>query len=248
MSNIITIGNHKGGVGKTTSTINIGAGLHKLGFKVLLIDLDPQANLTISLGVVDPQSTIYEYLNKESVVEPLNISKGFDIIPSSLNLASAEIELSTETGREYILSEILEPIRSNYDYILIDNPPSLGLLVLNALTASNKVFIPMQAQYLSMQGLSKFVDIINKVQRRLNKKLDIGGVFVTQYDQRKVLNRNVFETIKAHFSSQVFKTKIRENIALAEAPTAGLDIFSYSPKSKGAIDYLGLCKEIKDLN
>ncbi len=244
MSNTITISNHKGGVGKTTSALNIGAGLSSLGKKVLLVDLDPQANLSQSLAVTEPERTVYGAIRGEYPLQPLPIKKGLDLIPSTLDLSGAEIELSSETGREYILRELLEPLQNNYDYILIDCPPSLGLLTVNALTASKEVFIPLQAQYLALQGLSKLVEVIEKIQKRLNKDLRIGGVFITQYDSRKVLNRNVVETIETHFKEKVFKTKIRDNIALAEAPTAGLDIFRYQPKSYGAEDYLALCKEI----
>ena len=245
MSKVITIGNHKGGVGKTTSTINIGAGLYQKGKKVLLVDLDPQANLTTSLGALPEKPTIYEYLRGESNFEaPIKVLEGFDLMPASLNLSAAEIELSAEAGREYILKEILDPIRKQYDYIIIDAPPSLGLLTLNALVAADCVLIPLQAQYLAMQGLSKFVEVVEKIQQRLNKQLTIGGVFLTQYDARKVLNRNVLETVTSFFGENVFSTNIRENIALAEAPTAGEDIFRYAPKSKGAEDYHALAEEV----
>ena len=245
MSNIITISNHKGGVGKTTSALNIGAGLASFGKTVLLIDLDPQANLSQSLGIREPSETVYGSIRGEYPLKPVQIAKGLDLVPSTLDLSGAEIELSSETGREYILRELLEPIRDRYDYILIDSPPSLGLLTINALTASQEVFIPLQAQYLALQGLSKLIEVIEKIQKRLNKSLRIGGVFITQYDSRKVLNRNVVETIEAHFKDKVFHTRIRDNVALAEAPTAGLDIFSYAPNSHGAEDYLALSEEIK---
>jgi chromosome partitioning protein len=244
MSKTISISNHKGGVGKTTSAINIGAGLNKLGKKILLVDLDPQANLSQSLGLIDPERNIYGAIRGEYKAEPITVIKGLDVIPSTLDLSGAEIELSGEAGREYILRELLEPLRASYDYILIDSPPSLGLLTINAFTASDLVFIPLQAQYLALQGLTKLVEVIEKIRKRLNKELRIGGVFITQYDSRKVLNRDVVNTIQAHFKDQVFKTKIRDNIALAEAPTLGLDIFRYQGKSYGAEDYQNLCKEI----
>ena len=244
MSKVISLSNHKGGVGKTTSTINIGAGLNRLKKKVLLIDLDPQANLSQSLGIEEPERTIYGALKGEYKLEPMEIMPGLDLIPSTLDLSGAEIELSGEAGREYILKELIDPLRGSYDYILIDSPPSLGLLTINAFTASDEVYIPLQAQYLALQGLTKLMEVIAKIKSRLNKDLKVGGVFVTQYDNRKVLNRNVVETIKSHYKDQVFKTAIRDNIALAEAPTQGLDIFRYNPKSYGAEDYLSLCKEI----
>lgn len=244
MSQVISISNHKGGVGKTTSAINIGAGLNKLGKKILLIDLDPQANLSQSLALTDQERTIYGALRGEYKLQPVQIIKGLDIIPSTLDLSGAEIELSGEAGREYILSELIEPIRSGYDYIIIDCPPSLGLLTVNSFTASDLVFIPLQAHYLALQGLAKLLEVIDKIKKRLNKEIEVGGVIITQYDSRKVLNRDVVATIEAHFKDKVFKTKVRDNIALAEAPAQGVDIFRYQAKSYGAEDYLSLCKEI----
>ena len=244
MSKVISISNHKGGVGKTTSAINIGAGLNRLGKKVLLIDLDPQANLSQSLGLIDQERTIYGAIRGEYKLEPIQVVKGLDIIPSTLDLSGAEVELSGEAGREYILRELIEPLRASYDFILIDTAPSLGLLTINAFTASDKVFIPLQAQYLALQGLTKLMEVVEKIKKRLNKELRVGGVIITQYDNRKILNRDVVATIEAHFKDEVFKTKIRDNIALAEAPSQGLDIFRYSPKSYGAEDYLSLSKEI----
>lgn len=244
MSKVITVSNHKGGVGKTTSAINIGAGLTSLGKKVLLIDLDAQANLSQSLGLANSERNIYGAIKGEYNLQPITVIKGLDAIPSILDLSGAEIELSGEAGREYILRELIEPLRASYDYILIDSPPSLGLLTINALTASDEVIIPLQAQFLAVQGITKLLEIIDKIRRRLNKELRLGGVFVTQYDNRKVLNRDVVETIYAHLGAEVFTTKIRDNVALAEAPTQGLDIFRYQPKSYGAEDYISLCKEM----
>ena len=244
MSKVISISNHKGGVGKTTSAINIGAGLNILGKKVLLVDLDPQANLSQSLGLIDQERNIYGAIRGEYKLEPVEIVKGLDVLPSTLDLSGAEVELSGEAGREYILRELLEPYRASYSYILIDSPPSLGLLTINSLTASDEVLIPLQAQYLALRGLSKLLEVIDKIKKRLNKGLRVGGVFITQYDNRKILNRDVVVTIEAHFREELFNTKIRDNIALAEAPTQGLDIFRYQPKSYGAEDYLSLCREL----
>jgi len=244
MSKVISVSNHKGGVGKTTSTLNIGAGLNSLGKKVLLIDLDPQANLSQSLGIKEPKVNIYGALRGEYKLQPVNVLPGLDIVPSTLDLSGAEVELAGEAGREYILREILEPLRGSYDFILIDNPPSLGLLTINAFTASDLVLIPLQAQYLALQGLTKLLEVVEKIQKRLNKSLTIGGVFITQYDSRKVLNRDVVSTIESHFKEKVFTTKIRDNVSLAEAPAQGVDVFRYAPKSYGAIDYLSLSEEI----
>ena len=244
MSRVIAISNHKGGVGKTTSALNIGAGLNSLGKKILLVDLDPQANLSQSLGITEPEINIYGALRGRYPLQPVEITEGLDLIPSTLDLSGAEVELTGEAGREYILKELIDPLRSSYDFILIDSPPSLGLLTINAFTASDEVYIPLQAQYLALQGLTKLLEVVDKIQRRLNKDLTIGGVFITQYDGRKVLNRDVVTAIEGHFKDKVFKTKIRDNVALAEAPARGVDIFRYNSKSYGAEDYLSLCREI----
>ncbi|MDX2189802.1 MAG: ParA family protein [Bacteroidota bacterium] len=236
--------NHKGGVGKTTSSINLGFALSLLKKKILLIDLDPQSNLSQSLGVHQPDLNIYSFIKKNLNIQVTAIDKYVDLIPSTIDLSAAEIELSTEIGREYILKNLLEPVISKYDYIIIDCPPSLGLLTINAFTTANEVLIPLQAEYLALQGLSKLVDVIGKIQKVLNKNLKIGGVFVTQYDNRKVLNREVVDSISEYLGANVFNTKIRENISLAEAPSRQLDIFRYEPLSKGAEDYKALAKEI----
>lgn len=244
MGVVISLLNHKGGVGKTTSAINIGAGLVELGKRVLLIDLDPQANLTLSLGVPRQPNSIYEAIRGETPLVPYPAKNNLDIVISTLDLSGAEMELINEAGREYLMRELLEPVRSNYDFVLIDCPPSLGLLTLNALTCSDLVYIPLQTEFLAMQGLAKINQVISKVKVRLNPNLRIGGVIATMYDARKVLNRDVVETIKKYFGELVFKTMIRDNVSLAEAPAQRKDIFAYSPQSPGAEDYLELCKEI----
>ncbi len=244
MGKIISLLNHKGGVGKTTSTINIGAGFVEMGKKVLMLDLDPQANLTIALGIPRQKYSIYESLRGESELVPYTVKPNMDVITSSLDLSGAEMELINEAGREYLLRELFSPLVDDYDFILIDCPPSLGLLTLNALTCSNYVIIPLQTEFLALQGLAKIKQVIDKVKFRLNKALDIAGVLPTMYDSRKVLNRDVVETIYKYFGEKVFKTHIRDNIALAEAPAQRKDIFEYNPKSAGAEDYLGVCREI----
>ncbi|MCH2045902.1 MAG: ParA family protein [Saprospiraceae bacterium] len=244
MSVIISLLNHKGGVGKTTSAINIGAGLAKLDKKVLLVDLDPQANLTVSLGIPRQKITIYENMRGEAEITPYTVKDNLDVVTSTLDLSGAEMELINEAGREFIMRELFEPLEHEYDFIIIDCPPSLGLLTLNALTASNYVYIPMQTEFLALQGLAKIKQITDKVRFRLNKKLHIGGVIATMYDARKVLNRDVVDTIKKYFGDRVFKTMIRNNISLAEAPSVRKDIFEYNPRSSGAKDYLALSKEI----
>lgn len=246
MGTIISLLNHKGGVGKTTSAINIGAGMVELGRRVLLVDLDPQANLTLSLGISRQPNTIYESIRGESPLVPYHVREGLDVVISTLDLSGAEMELINEAGREFILRELFDPLLEDYDYIIIDCPPSLGLLTLNALTSSHLVLIPLQTEFLAMQGLAKIQQVIKKVKLRLNKKLRVGGVIATMYDHRKVLNRDVVATIKKYFGDAVFQTMIRDNVALAEAPAQRQDIFTYSPKSPGAQDYLALSREIME--
>lgn len=244
MAHVVSLLNHKGGVGKTTSTINIGAGLVVLGYKVLLVDLDPQANLSVSLGIPRQPITIYECLRGESEIVAYNYKENFDIVTSSLDLSGAEMELVNEPGREFLMRSLFEPLQDEYDFILIDCPPSLGLLTLNALTSADEVYIPLQTEFLALQGVAKIKQVIDKVKFRLNKKLRIGGVIPTMYNSHYVLNRDVVDTIKKYFGDRVFETKIRSNVALAEAPAQRKDIFSYNNKSNGAVDYLNLCKEI----
>jgi len=244
MGIVISLLNHKGGVGKTTSAINIGAGLVELGKKVLLIDLDPQANLTISLGIPRQRITIYEALRGEGELSPYTHKPNMDVITSSLDLSGAEMELINEAGREFILRELINQVADDYDYVLIDCPPSLGSLTLNALTSSRYVLIPLQTEFLAVQGLAKIKQVIDKVKMRLNKQLEMGGVIATMYDSRRVLNRDVVDTIHKYFGDKVFKTYIRDNVALAEAPAQRKDIFDYLPKSPGSVDYLSLSKEI----
>lgn len=244
MGRVISIGNHKGGVGKTTSVINIGAGLSKLGNKVLLIDLDPQANLTQSLGQPEQDQNIYGAIKGEYSLPILEINKRLFLVPSTLDLSDAELELSKRESWQYILRDLIKPYKGQYDYILIDTPPSLGLLTVNALTASQELIVPLQAQYLALRGIAKILDIVNMTNQELNKSLILSGVFITQYDKRKVLHREVDKAIREHFKDKAYKTKIRDNIALAEAPSRGVDIFTYQPKSHGAQDYLKLSREI----
>jgi chromosome partitioning protein len=244
MKKIFSVSNHKGGVGKTTSTVNIGAALALKNFKVLLIDLDPQANLTQSLGVKNPDYTIYDYLRGTKTIIPIEVKKNLYVIPSTLDLSGAEIELSSEPGREYILKEIIKQIDSSFEYVLIDCPPSLGLLTINALTASHRVIIPLQAEFLPLKGLAKLNEVIQKIKSRLNPELEIGGVFFTQFDTRKVMNRDISQNVKSFFNNKLFETTISNNVALAEAPGEGKDIFLYSKTSKGADDYKKLCDEI----
>lgn len=247
MAVIIAVAQHKGGAGKTTSTVNLGAALMRAGKEVLLIDLDPQANLTQSFGIAEQERNIYTALRRRHKLSEVIQGKGTDgihIVPSTLDLTGAELELAGLIGREYLLRDIVVEVEKYYDYILIDCPPSLGLLTANALTAAHWLVIPLQAQYLAMQGLRKIMDVVALIQSGINKHLKVGGVFLTQYDGRKVLNRSVLQAVGDTFGAQVFQTIIRDNIALAEAPVSGQDVFRYAPRSKGAEDYTALAKEI----
>jgi len=244
MGKVISLLNHKGGVGKTTSAINIGAAMVEMGKRVLLLDLDPQANLSLSVGAQRPPSTIYQVLRGEAELQPMPVKDNLDVIVSTLDLSGAELELINEAGREFILHEALMTVMEDYDFVIIDCPPSLGLLTLNALTASDYVIIPLQTEFLAMQGLAKIKQVIQKVRVRLNRRLQIAGVMATMFDSRKVLNRDVVESISKYFGQLVFDTKIRDTVALAEAPSQRKDIFAYSRSSAGAADYLALSKEI----
>jgi chromosome partitioning protein len=244
MAIVIAFANHKGGVGKTSSTVNVGAGLAKNGKQTLLIDLDPQGNLTTALGVQNPEQTIYGCLRGAYGIAPVNVLENLDLVPADIDLSAVEMELSGEAGREYILKEALDSQVGGYDFILMDCPPSLGLLTINALTAADWLLIPLQAEFLAMKGITKLMEIVEKVQKRLNKTLEVAGVFMTQYDSRKVLNKRVMETATARFGDKMLKTMIRSNVAIAESPAAGQDIFRYAPTSHGAKDYADLVEEI----
>lgn len=245
MTRIVAFANHKGGVGKTTSAHSIGIALGKAGRKVLLIDFDPQGNMSDSAGISEPEEDIYGALtNKVGELPRVVLYENVHLTPASIDLASAEQELSSEMGREYFLKTLLEGYKSAYDYILIDCPPSLGLLTTNALTAATDVFIPLQAQYLAMKGLDKLLKVVDIIKKRLNPELQVSGVLVTQYNSRISLNKDVYDFIQQKFPEQAFKTAIRTNITLAEAPSGGTDVFAYDAKSNGAKDYLALTEEI----
>lgn len=245
----IALANQKGGVGKTTSTVSLGACLVARGRKALLVDIDPQANLSIHLGVNvhEERPSAYALLigqsGAEEVIYKTHI-EGLDIIPSDINLAGAEIELVGMVGRETMLKEALAPAAGNYDYILIDCPPSLGLLTLNALTTVKELFIPLQTEFFALHGMSKLLETVNIVKRRLNPDLEITGIIPCLFDSRTNLAREVLENIRQHFGEKVFKTVIRKNIRLAEAPGYGKTITEYDMESSGAQDYISLADEV----
>ncbi|MBC6367611.1 ParA family protein [Algoriphagus sp. AK58] len=240
----ISIMNHKGGTGKTTSSINIGAGLAKKGLKVLLLDIDSQANLTEGLGKGDPELSVYDSIRENKKLPILNISENLDLVPSSIDLLGAEMEIVSKIGREQILHKLLKPIRSEYDYIIIDCPPSVGLLTVNAMVASDTILLPLQGEYFAYKGVDRLLGIVKEVRDNLNDKLEIGGVFITQINPNRILTKTIVEKLTEDLQEKVFDTKIRINVALAEAQLQGQTIFDYAPESNGAKDYEMLVEEI----
>ena len=248
MGRIISIANQKGGVGKTTTAVNVGAILAKRNKKILLIDSDPQGNATSGLGIdKNVETTLYDVLiNEISINETLKDSciKNLKVCPSNMDLAGAEVELVSQMSREQRLKEKVDEIKDDYDFILIDCPPSLGLITLNAFTASDSVLIPVQCEYFALEGLSQLLDTINLVKKRLNKSLEIEGAVLTMYDMRTNLSNQVVKEVKRYFDDKVYKTVIPRNIRLSEAPSYGIPITIYDPKSKGARAYEKLAREI----
>ncbi len=248
MGRIISIANQKGGVGKTTTAVNIGAILAKKGKKVLLIDADPQGNATSGLGLEkEYELTLYDVLinecSVESTLQNTNI-KNLKVCPSNMDLAGAEVELVSQMSREQRLKERVDEIKDQFDFIFIDCPPSLGLITLNAFTASDSVLIPVQCEYFALEGLGQLLQTINLVKKHLNKSLEVEGAVLTMYDIRTNLSNQVVKEVKRYFDDKVYKTVIPRNIRLSEAPSFGMPITLYDPKSKGARAYEKLAREI----
>jgi chromosome partitioning protein len=249
MGKIIAIANQKGGVGKTTTSVNLAASLGVLEKKVLLIDADPQANATSGLGidVRDVKTGTYQLLEHNCAPKDCiqhTDSPNVYIIPAHIDLVAIEIELVDKDEREYMLKQAIMALKWDYDYILIDCAPSLGLLTLNALTAADSVLIPIQCEYFALEGLGKLLNTIKSVQKIHNRELDIEGLLLTMYDSRLRLSNQVVEEVKKHFSDMVFKTIIQRNVRLGEAPSYGESIINYDVSSRGATNYLSLAKEI----
>ncbi len=249
MEKIIAITNQKGGVGKTTTAVNLTACLAELGKKVLLIDADPQGNATsgFSINKVEQEKTIYELLLSElSIRECIlrDVMPNVSVIPSNVNLAAAEIELIGIEDKEFILKREVEYIMDDYDYIIIDCPPALNTLTLNAMTTANSVIVPIQCEYLALEGLSDLIQTINLVKERLNPELDLEGIVFTMYDSRTILSQQVVDDVRGHFPDKIYDAKIPRNVRLSEAPSFGQPITVYDTKSSGAESYRKLAAEV----
>lgn len=249
---IISISIQKGGSGKTTTAINLGAALQRMDKKVLLVDADPQANLSQSLGIIEePEANLFTELKKEIAGESSDVKaviiqtkSGLPLVPSSIELAGAELELVSVYGREQVFTWMLEPLKSEFDFILIDCPPAIGMLTVNALVVSDYVLLPLQAEFLPLKGLRSFMYHFNVIRNKLNKRLEILGFILTRYDERKTMNRQILREMEEEFGEKVFHTHIRSNIQLAKAQEAGTDIFNFDKHSHGAEDYQLLAVEL----
>jgi len=240
---IIAFSNQKGGVGKTTSAINVGAGLAKKGKRVLLVDLDPQGNMTQGLGIDNPEHTINGILFHKKKISPYQIFENLSLIAGDNSLSSFEKNVQDKIQREFILKKTLDHLSEKFDFLILDCPPAMGMIMVNAYTFAQDIYVPLEAQKFSIEGLTKVQEMVDVV-KEINPVLEIKGIFFTKHNPRKILTRDVEESIRKTHANQVLKTFIRENVALEESPHANLDIFRYAPNSNGAVDYENLVNEI----
>ncbi|CAI2563803.1 Sporulation initiation inhibitor protein Soj [Apilactobacillus kunkeei] len=249
MGHVISLANQKGGVGKTTTSVNLGADLATMGKKVLLIDADAQGNATSGVGIQksDIQKDVYDILvNEEPISEAIIPSKheGLDIVPATIQLSGADIELTPQMARETRLLNALKSVSDQYDYVLVDCPPSLGLITVNAFTASDSILIPVQTEYYALEGLSQLLNTVQLVKKHFNPDLDVEGVLLTMYDSRTKLGQQVNDEVRKYFGDKVYDTIITRNVRLSEAPSYGLPIIDYDPNSKGSELYMQFAKEV----
>ena len=251
MGKIIAFANQKGGVGKTTSAVNIAASLGVLGYKVLMIDLDPQGNATSGLGIIKKslKMTAFDLLTTDATVQDVIIKTKFDnlsIIPTNTTLARAEYELADVENGEFVIKNKLAPVIDGFDYVIIDCPPSLGMLTVNAMTAANGVVIPMQCEFFALEGLSQLMFTISRIKSHYNKDLNVTGILITMYNNRLILSAQVLNELRKHYADKLFETTVSRNVKLSEAPSFGLPVYYHEKRSKGAVEYLNIAKELAE--
>ncbi len=251
MGKIISFANQKGGVGKTTSAINVAASLGVLGYKVLLIDLDPQGNATSGVGIIKKnlKATAFDMLTTDMSADEVTIKTRFEnlsVIPTNTTLARAEFELGETEDGEYVMKKKLEAVRKNYDYIIIDCPPSLGMLTVNAMTASDGVVIPMQCEFFALEGISQLMFTISRIKTHYNKELNVTGILITMYNGRLILSMQVLDELRRHYADKIFETTVSRNVKLSAAPSHGAPVYYHDKRSKGSNEYMNIAKELAE--
>ncbi len=251
MGKIISFANQKGGVGKTTSAVNIAAALGVLGYKVLLVDLDPQGNATSGVGIMKKnlKMTAFDMLTTETGADEVTVKTAFEnlsVIPTHTTLARAEYELADVENGEYVMKKKLEAVKGEYDYIIIDCPPSLGMLTVNAMTASDGVVIPMQCEFFALEGLSQLMFTISRIKTHYNKDLNVTGILITMYNNRLILSMQVINELRKHYADKLFETTISRNVKLSEAPGFGAPVYYHDKRSKGSGEYMNVAKELAE--
>lgn len=251
MGKIISFANQKGGVGKTTSAVNIASSLGVLGYKVLLIDLDPQGNATSGVGIMKKtlKVTVFDMLTTDASADAVTVKTRYDnlsVIPAHTTLARAEYELGDVENGEYVMKKKLEEVRSKYDYIIIDCPPSLGMLTVNAMTASDGVVIPMQCEFFALEGLSQLMFTISRIKSHYNKALNVTGILITMHNNRLILSMQVINELRKHYADKLFETTVSRNVKVSEAPGFGSPVYYHEKRSKGAVEYMNVAKELAE--